>query len=115
MSAATGGQSICAIGRDAETSPSRRGVGQEGRPLLHPDGLGYALILRATDPKEHDELVFEHACRMGLEGIVSKRLRSFMEPSKRALKGTRKKSFIRSLLAKPLTDQARSNAGQLQG
>ena len=36
--------------------PVEGGVGQERGPLLHPDGLGYALILRATDPKEHDEL-----------------------------------------------------------
>ena len=53
-----GRATICAIGRDAETSPGRRGVGQEGGPLLHPrrSWLRTDPCVRPT-PKEHDKLL----------------------------------------------------------
>jgi hypothetical protein len=40
-----------------------------------PPGQGRVLRLRLNERLEHDdgELVFRHACKLGLEGIVSKR------------------------------------------
>jgi hypothetical protein len=42
------------------------------RLIIRRDGDTVRLFTRHTDAR--GELVFEHACRMGLEGIVSKRL-----------------------------------------
>jgi len=47
---------------------------QQGRTLPQPDGER----VRLNEHLEHQDgmVVFQHACKMGLEGIVSKRLGS---------------------------------------
>jgi hypothetical protein len=60
-----------------------------GRGALAPLGIRYPPTVALMQKHEDGEIVFRHACKLGLEGIVSKRKDSPLSQRPRARPGSR--------------------------